>query len=1237
GFSRWRDLAITRWRAEPSAAALGSFIFLRDVATGAGWSAGVQPVRAGLAGHRAVFSEHQASFSHQAARLATLTEVVVSAEDDAEARRVTLTNTGRRAREVDLTSYAELVLAPQAADQAHPAFSKMFVVTDYLPELGVIIATRRRRSPQDPEVWAAHIAVVEGPETAPMQIETDRARFIGRGRSIGQAAMAGAPLSGTTGTVLDPIFSIRRRVSVPPGGVTRVTFWTMVAASPEALLDLVDRHRDPSAFARAATLAWTQAQVQLRHLGITHAEASDFQALGGMIARGDGRLRASVPQMLDGAAPQSALWAMGISGDLPIVLLQIDDAEDIGVLHQMLSAHEYWGMRQLAVDLVILNDRSSSYVQDLQIAIDSAVRAARSRPRAEGLHAGMHTLRGDLLQAGARGQIIAVARAVLVAGRGDIGQHLSNLAPPRMPAPAAPAGLPRAVAPVRAAIQPPTPVPDLEFFNGTGGFADDGREYVTVLRDGATTPAPWINVVANADFGFQVSAEGAGHVWSENSRENQLTPWSNDPVTDPVGAAIYLQDEDAELIWTPTALPIRTDGTYVARHGFGYSTFAHDNHGIASELTEFVPVEGTVKISRLSLRNVGPAPRQLVVNAYAEWVLGPSRAVTIPHVATRREPATGAILAQNTFGTAFPGRVAFADFGPDVTAFTADRAEFIGTGGTLERPAALAGGGLAGRTGPGLDPCAALQRRVTIRPGETVTLTFLLGQAASDAAARALIEATRARDPDALLQAARQHWRDLLTTVQVRTPDRAMDILLNGWLLYQTLACRIWARAGFYQASGAYGFRDQLQDGMALTLARPEMTREHLLRAASRQFPEGDVQHWWLPHSGQGVRTRISDDRIWLGYGVARYVAVSGDAAILDEPLPFLQGPPVPPGAHDDFFQPTVSDDTASLFEHCARGLDQALALTGENGIPLIGTGDWNDGMNRVGEAGRGTSVWVGWLLIATIGMMAPLADIRDPARAKRWRAHAGAVRLAIESQAWDGAWYRRGTFDDGTPLGSALSDECRIDSIAQSWAVLSGAGDPDRARTAMASMSEHLVRPDPGIALLFTPPFDRTPMDPGYIKGYPPGLRENGGQYSHAAMWAILAHARLGDGASAARLFAMLNPINHARTAADASRYKVEPYVVAADVYSTAPHEGRGGWSWYTGSAGWMYRAGIEGILGLMRQGDSLRLAPCLPPDWPEATLHATLGADPGRHDGRHAAAGRQGGCGGSPSRRQS
>ncbi len=1195
GYSRWGDLAITRWRPDPTQARNGTYVYLRDVRSGGLWSAAVRPTLADGDHHHADFSEHLATYAHRSRLLSTRTEVLVSAEDDAEARRVTLTNTGRHPREIDVTSYVELALAQPAADQSHQAFSKMFVVTDYLPELGVLIATRRKRSPSDPEIWAAHIAVVEGVETAPLQYETDRARFIGRGSDLGQARMDMA-LSGTTGTVLDPIFALRRRVMVPAGGRARITFWTMVAASPDALLLLVDRHRDGPAFGRAATLAWTQGQVQLRHMGLTSAVSMEFQRLAGMLLRGDTRLRASRAQILAGAGPQSDLWALSLSGDLPILLFLINDAEDLHRLTEVLAAVEYLRMKHVAVDLVILNDRLTSYVQDLQGAIESTVRAANRSPDATGQTGGIHVLRADLTTPEARAHLRAAAAVILVASRGSIGAQLDQL--PETPVPSV-AVIPPPAAPAAMATS------ELEFFNGTGGFAQDGREYVTVLRDGQTTPAPWINVIANPGFGFQVSAEGSGFTWADNARENQLTPWSNDPVRDPAGEVLYLQDMESGQTWTPTALPIRTNGVYIARHGMGYSSFQHTQNGIAADLVQFVPKSGAVKITRLTLQNVSARIRTISVTAYVEWVLGTAPGQPL---ITQIDLPTGAILVRNPKAMAFPGKVAFADLGQDVTSRTCDRAEVLGRTGSLAAPARLSG--LSGRAGPGLDPCAALQRRIVLLPGQKAEAVFQLGQAASVEDARALILATRTSDAGQALADVKAFWADLLGKVHVRTPDRAFDIMLNGWLLYQTVACRLWARAGFYQASGAYGFRDQLQDGMAVAALQPEMTRAHLLRAAGRQFPEGDVQHWWLPHSGQGVRTRISDDRVWLSHCVAHYVAVSGDLAVLDEEIPFLDGPALAAGEADAFYQPGPSDHSASLFEHCALGLDQAIAMTGSNGMPLIGTGDWNDGMNRVGAEGRGTSVWLGWLLIATLNAMAPLADTRDPVRAAQWRAHAERVRLAIEDAGWDGQWYRRGTYDDGSLLGSATSQECQIDSIAQSWAVLSGVADPVRSGQAMASMTDRLLRP--GLALLFDPPFDRAPADPGYIKGYPPGLRENGGQYSHAAMWAILAQARLGHGAAAADLFARLNPINHALTPSEMQRYKVEPYVIAADVYAAPGHEGRGGWTWYTGSAAWMQRAGVEGIIGLTRQGQDMRFAPCLPASWPEITVTLRLGPAP-------------------------
>ncbi|CNF11672.1 cyclic beta-1%2C2-glucan synthase [Yersinia enterocolitica] len=745
------------------------------------------------------------------------------------------------------------------------------------------------------------------------------------------------------------------------------------------------------------------------------------------------------------------------------------------------------------------------------------------------------------------------------------------------------------------------PQPDnLEFFNGLGGFGQQGREYVTCLNDGENTPAPWINVIANQAFGFQVSASGSGYTWAENSRENQITPWLNDPVIDSSGECLYLRDDDSGQLWSPTAQPIRDGGTYIARHGRGYSRFEHQANGMGMALLQYVPLADPIKISRLTLHNMSDTPRRISVTAYAEWVLATSRGATGPFIITEMDDTTGAMLARNPWSTAFPGRISFSDLNGQQSRWTADRSEFLGHYGNSAAPfSLLAKVPLSGVTGAGFDPCSALQQTIELAAGEQVEVVWFMGQSHSVSEAQALIMRYRAANLDAVLTEVIEYWRTVLEAVQVKTPDRQMDIILNGWLLYQTLVCRVWARSAFYQASGAYGFRDQLQDGMALTFALPETTRHHLLRAAGRQFIEGDVQHWWLPHSGQGVRTRISDDRVWLSYATATYILASGDGAVLDEIVPFLEGPILHPGEHDAFFQPLVAQETASLFEHCAKGLDQCIELTGELGLPLMGTGDWNDGMNRVGEEGKGESVWLGWLLVATLKMFIPLAKERDPQRASQWQHHLTGLIAALEREAWDGEWYRRATFDNGSWLGAKECEECRIDSIAQSWAVLSGAADPQRAVQAMASLEHHLIRPNDGMALLFTPPFDKTSDDPGYIKGYPPGLRENGGQYSHAAMWVIFAFAELGEGDKACDLFALLNPINHGNTPAGVERYKVEPYVVAADVYSVAPHVGRGGWTWYTGSAGWMHRAGIEGILGIRREGKELVIHPCIPASW--------------------------------------
>jgi cyclic beta-1,2-glucan synthetase len=1215
GYSRWLDQDVTRWREDVTRDPWGTYVFLRDVPSGRIWSAGYQSTGVEAESYEALYAEDHVEIRRRDGNVTTTTQILVSPEDDAEIRQVSVMNLGLRAREIEITSYAELALAPAAADAAHPAFSKLFVQTEFDPRLEALVATRRPREPGEPPMWVAHLAAVEGEAIGAVQYETDRERFLGRGRGIRNPVSIedGHPLSNTVGSVLDPIVSLRRRVRLRPGEIARVHFVTVAASTREQILSLGDKYREPATFERTVTLAWTQAQVQLRHLDITPDEAHLFQRVATRVLYCDPTLRAPAEVLIRNHGGPSALWRHGISGDVPIVLVRIDHEEDTDIVRQLLRAHEYWRLKGLAVDLVISNEQATSYGQDLKAVLESLIRTRQRVSGTEERPGGIFLLRADLLPDEDRDLLRTAARVVLLSRHGTLSEQVVRLlrASPSMRPP-------RPTPPRAPAADIPPPHLDLEFFNGLGGFAEGGREYVTILGEQQWTPAPWINVVANPFFGFLVSESGSGYTWASNSRLNQLTPWSNDPVSDPPGEALFVRDEKTGEIWGPTALPIRDEWPYVARHGQGYSRFEHESRGIALELVQFVPLADPIKISRLTIENRSGVARALSVTAYAEWVLGSDRGGSAPFIVTERDVETGALLARNPWNEDFAGAVAFASLtvggrpgGPPdplagkQSAWTADRTEFLGRNGGLDAPAALAPGiALSGRVGAGLDPCAALQATLELAPGEKKEILFLLGQAPDAGEARRLVSRYRGEDLDACLSSVRRFWDDMLGALQVSTPDRSMDLMLNRWLLYQTLACRVWARSAFYQASGAYGFRDQLQDVMALAVTRRGVMREHLLRAASRQFRDGDVQHWWHVPSGKGVRTRISDDPVWLPYAVVHYLEVTGDADILDERVAFLETEPLKAEEVERYFEPRSSSETATLFEHCARALDRGLAV-GSHGLPLMGTGDWNDGMNRVGREGRGESVWLGWFLHTALCEFARLAEARgETGRALRWREKVDAIKTALESDGWDGDWYRRAFFDDGTPLGSASNTECRIDSIAQSWGVISGAADLERCKRAMAAVEEHLIRRGDGVILLFTPPFDRGPLDPGYVKGYPPGVRENGGQYTHAALWAVIAFAALGEGDKAGELYALLNPINHSSTPAGLHRYKVEPYVASADIYAEIPHVGRGGWTWYTGSAGWMYRAGVEWILGFQLRGTSLNVDPCIPRAWPGYTV---------------------------------
>ena len=1198
GYSMSGPIAVSRWRADTTRDNWGSFVYVRDVRSGAVWSVGYQPTCAKPNTYEVAFSEDKADFWRRDGGILTHCEVIVSGEDNSELRRVSITNHSNRPREIELTSYAEVVLAPPATDLSHPAFSNLFVETEFYFPHQALLAHRRPRSSEDEPVWGVHVSAASTQTIAGVQYETDRARFLGRGRSAAEpiAVMEDRPLSNTVGPVLDPIFSLRCRVRLQPDETTQIVFTTGVAKSREKAIMLAEKYRDPGIFERESRLAWTRAQVEMNHLHIDPDEAHLFQRLGGRVLYPDSSLRPRPHVLALNKLTQSGLWPYGISGDLPIVILRLEREEDVPMARQLLRAHQYLRSKGLQFDLVIMNDHPTGYAQELQDSLHASVRTAG----AHGLldkSGGVFIRRSDTMPEEERILLHAVARVVIVSERGSLQDQLT-----RRPIENS---LPEKFEPRTAVQTYPEPAlnsPKVSFFNGIGGFAHAGREYVTTLGEGQWPPAPWSNVIANSeDFGFLVTETGGGFTWSINSHENRLTPWSNDAISDPPGEAIYLRDEDSGIAWTPTPLPIREAGPYLVRHGQGYSVFEHASHGISQELLLFAPLDAPVKISLLRLSNRTDRRRRLSVTNYVELVLGVNRETSCIHLVTDLEEQEAAIFARNSYNNEFADRVTFVGTSETKFTMTCDRDEFIGRNGSLKRPAALGRTSLSGRDGAGLDPCAAIQAGIELAPGETGEIVFLLGQAESIEKARELNARFRnLHEVNEAFERVLEFWDRTLNAIEIKTPDASMDTLVNRWLLYQALACRVRGRSGFYQSSGAFGFRDQLQDVMALVYSQPDVTRAQILRAAARQFKEGDVLHWWHEPTGRGIRTRFSDDLLWLPYVTSFYVNATGDFSVLEERTPFIEGELLKPDQVENYLQPEVSKESATVIEHCARAIDRSLAL-GQHGLPLMGSGDWNDGMNRVGAGGKGESLWVGWFLSTLLKPFIPLCRrLQMDERADRYTQHLEKLKKGLE-QAWDGDWYRRAYFDDGTPLGSAQNDECRIDSIVQSWPVISGAADSYRAARAMASVDQYLVQRGEGLIVLFTPPFDKTKLDPGYIKGYVPGVRENGGQYTHAAIWTVIAFALLGDGDRAGELFALLNPINHASTRAGLHKYKVEPYVAVGDVYAVPPHTGRGGWTWYTGSAGWMYRAALEYILGFRLSGDRLRIDPCIPRGWRE------------------------------------
>ncbi len=1199
GYSRWRDLAVTRWQEDSTRDCWGTFCYVRDVTSGSFWSVAHQPTLRPATSYEAIFSQGRAEFRRRDEDLDTHVEIAVCPEDDIELRRITITNLGKK-RTIELTSFAEVVLAQPAADAAHRTFSNLFVQTELAQE--AILCTRRPRSSHEKPPWMVHLMTIHGSTASPVSYETDRAAFVGRGRSAADPiAMHRTALTNSSGAVLDPIVAIRNTVELAPEETIQLHIVTGVAETRAGAIALIDKYRDRHVAERVLELSWTQSQVLQRRLEASPADLRMWERLAGYVIYLNPALRAPKTVIAANRLGQSGLWAYGISGDLPIVLVRISSAETVGLVSQLVRAHAYWRLKGLVVDLVIWNEDQSGYRQDLHDHIKGVITAVGD-PNLIDKPGGVFVRRSDQMSDADGVLIQTLARVIIDGNNGTLAEQLERRARVEVAGPVAWPAAPRESARVTL---PAIKRPDLTAFNGHGGFTPDGREYVIVTHRDARTPTPWVNVLANSYFGTVVSESGGAYTWCENAQAYRLTPWNNDPVTDPSGEVMYIRDEQDGQFWSPTPMPAGGSAPYTTRHGFGYSVFETVESGIASELKVYVATDAPVKLLALKLRNTSGRARRLSVTSMFELVLGTQRAASLPHIITEVDLKTGALFARNPYSNEFAPRVTFLECSVDQRTVSGDRAEIVGRNGQLEHPAAMTRARLSGRVGAGLDPCLAMQVTVDLADNEEREIVFAFGSGRDLADARYIVGRFRGTAAvHGALEAVWDYWNHTLGIVHVETPDASVNFLANGWLLYQVLAARMWGRSGFYQSGGAFGFRDQLQDSAALVHAEPAMLREQILRSASRQFPQGDVQHWWHPPLGRGVRTRISDDYLWLPHTVCRYVTTIGDTGVLDENIEFIEGRAVNADEDSYYDLPTRSGQSGTLYDHCVRAIHNGLRF-GDHGLPLMGTGDWNDGMNLVGDKGKGESVWLAFFLYDVLVKFSVVARQRgDTAFAQTCDTRAVELRARI-GDAWDGAWYRRAYFDDGGPLGSTINAECQIDSLPQSWAMLTGAGDPERARQALAALDTRLVDPELRVIKLFDPPFDHSALEPGYVKGYVPGVRENGGQYTHAAVWAVMAFAAAGETARAWQLFDMINPVAHGSDTAAIARYMVEPYVVAADVYTNPQHAGRGGWTWYTGSAGWMYRLIVESLLGIRLEIDRLHVEPLMPAAWNGFDVH--------------------------------
>ncbi len=1201
--SKYKGTSINLYKEDATLDNKGIYFYIKDEENSNLWSATYQPTTAKPEKYECSLSLNSVEFQRQDYGIASHLEIYVPPNKNLEIRKLSLTNLSKKARQLEVTTYSEVALDTHKSVAAHPAFSKLFIESSFSEDEKTLIFRRRPRSEEQAAHFAFHTIFSDNGKARFGGFETDRYEFIGRGRTENNPRGVHEELKNTQGAVLDPIMCMRQKLFLNPGESATLICLTGYAESKDEALKIVSELSSTSETNRQQELARIYSQIELQHLGVSEEHGYLYQQFASRIIYPDTSLRASAQIVASNVKGQSGLWGYGISGDNKIVLVKARQQKDLKLVKEMLLAHEYLRLRGFTFDLVLLVDNPLSYNDELSEQIQSIIETSLSRPWVD-KPGGIFLRKSDAMPTEDLILLQSASRVILDGDFGDLNDHIklvsrTDILPP-------PEGFyskqilyeEEELEDASYHVAPS----EMSFVNGFGNFSHGGEEYIINLTKHENTPLPWSNVISNGKFGTLLTESGLGYTWYENAQLNKITPWSNDPVKDTPGEAIYIKDEVSGNVYSPTPLPIRDSENYLIRHGKGYSIYEHECDGISQKLVVFVPMDAPVKIISLTIRNNSKVSKTLSATMFAEWVLGTNFETSKDYVITKFDKERGTIFATNPYNEDYRNNVSFLACNSEIKWATSSRREFLGRNGAINIPQSLINkGNWSGNIEVvTFDPCGALETKLVLEPNQEKEIIFLLGQAENRWHAEEIIDQyKRPKQVRESFNATRHFWKDTLNKISINTPNHEMNTLVNEWLPYQVLSCRFWGRTSFYQAGGAYGFRDQLQDSLALIYANPALTREQILNSARHQFVEGDVMHWWHAPKNKGVRTKISDDLLWLPYVTSEYIKATGDKSVLKETIPYLKMPVLNPDQEDLYGEPEVSDITGTIYDHCLRAINHSLRF-GEHGMPLIGTGDWNDGLNSVGNEGKGESVWLGWFLYTVLSEFSNICEIEsDKDTRNAFESTANKLKLSLNTNTWDGNWYKRAWFDSGKPLGSRENEECFIDSISQSWAVISKAGDPEKAQKALESAEEHLVKEEDKTILLLTPPFNHTHPHPGYIQGYIPGIRENGGQYTHAAIWFVIAQALAGNNNKAMDLFDMINPINHTKNPEATYKYKAEPYVIAADVYSNPLHKGRAGWSWYTGSASWMYRAAIEYILGFKLMGDHILIEPNIPDYW--------------------------------------